>query len=334
MHAGRSYSLPGILLWTRRETAVFAVLAVLPYVMDLLAWAPPKVPWAPLAAVGTAVAFVTGLKGNAAYGRLWEARQIWGGIVNTSRTWTILVQDFIVSTSTTQDLVDAARTALIRRHLAWITALRYQLREPRAWETSHLPANAEYRARTFTLPEAAMPVDAALAAFADPADLARVSTKKNRAIHLIALQSKQLRELVEAGCITEYRHAELMRTLSLLYDHQGKCERLKNFPYPRQFATINLVFVWVFISLLPFAMHPEFVKIGASPGLAVALSVVVSWVFHTMDKIGSASENPFEGGPNDVPISAMCRGIEIDLLEMTDATEVPPALQPINGILM
>lgn len=126
----------------------------------------------------------------------------------------------------------------------------------------------------------------------------------------------------------------MMRTLSLLYEHQGKCERLKNFPYPRQFATINLIFVWVFIALLPFAMHSEFHKLGATPWLAIALTVLVSWVFHTMDKVGSASENPFEGGPNDVPISAMSRGIEIDLLEMADAREVPPALQPINGILM
>lgn len=66
MHAGRSYSLAGVLMWTRREIAAFAVIASLPYVMDLLGWGPAKVPWTPLAALGTAVAFVTGFKGNAA----------------------------------------------------------------------------------------------------------------------------------------------------------------------------------------------------------------------------------------------------------------------------
>jgi len=62
--------------------------------------------------------------------------------------------------------------------------------------------------------------------------------------------------------------------------------------------------------------------------------MLVSWVFHTIDKIGSASENPFEGGSNDTPITALSRTIEIDLREMLGESEVPPPLQPVNHILM
>ena len=91
----------------------------------------------------------------------------------------------------------------------------------------------------------------------------------------------------------------------------------------------------MFIGRLPFALHPEFCELGtATSWRAVPLGAVVAWVFHTMDKIGTASENPFEGGPNDVPITAMSRGIEIDLLELIDAPEVPPTIGPIHSILM
>jgi putative membrane protein len=67
--------------------------------------------------------------------------------------------------------------------------------------------------------------------------------------------------------------------------------------------------------------------------LTVPASTVVAWVFHTMDKIGEASENPFEGGPNDVPITAMCRTIEIDLREMLGERDVPAPIEAENNIL-
>jgi ion channel-forming bestrophin family protein len=102
--------------------------------------------------------------------------------------------------------------------------------------------------------------------------------------------------------------------LSLLLASQGKCERIKNFPYPRQFATLNLLFVWLFILMVPYGLLQEFEKIGAAfTWMTIPATVVVCWVFHTMDKIGDASDNPFEGSPNDVPITSLSRVIEIDL---------------------
>jgi putative membrane protein len=122
--------------------------------------------------------------------------------------------------------------------------------------------------------------------------------------------------------------------LAAFLEAQGKCERLKNFPYPRQFATLNLFFVWLFVVLAPLGLLPEFQKFGdRAVWLTIPVGVVVSWVFHTMDKIGESSENPFEGGPNDVPITALSRTIEIDLREMLGEAEIPPAIQAVNNIL-
>ena len=128
---------------------------------------------------------------------------------------------------------------------------------------------------------------------------------------------------------------ELQRTLHELYDHQGKCERIKNFPYPRQFATINLYFVWIFILLTPFGMLEEFKTYGPHMiWLTVPFSTLVAWVFHTMEKIGSSTENPFESGANDVPITALTRTIEIDLRQMLGEQDVPKPLTPEHNILM
>ncbi|WP_435523106.1 hypothetical protein [Chryseobacterium indoltheticum] len=69
-------------------------------------------------------------------------------------------------------------------------------------------------------------------------------------------------------------------------------------------------------------------------GLPFPFSVLVGWVFLVLEQIGESTENPFEGNPNDVPITQITRNIEIDLREMLGETDLPPALQPVNNILM
>lgn len=295
----------------------------------LLGWKWLTIPWLPVAMVGTAVAFITGFKNNASYARLWEARQIWGGIVNSSRTWAIMTLDFIPSAEAA-----AGRQRLIHRHIAWLTALRYQLREPRQWENMRRHHNVEY-SRRYRVAEWDGNLEQELGKLLGTSDLSYLNGKKNRATHLIALQSRELRGLVEQSALSEFRHVEMERILAAFYDAQGKCERIKNFPYPRQFATLNLFFTWLFIVLTPFGLLQEFQKLGDSfVWMTIPASVIVTWVFHTMDKIGESSENPFEGSPNDVPVTAMSRTIEIDLRQMLGETEIPEAVQPVNNILM
>jgi putative membrane protein len=223
---------------------------------------------------------------------------------------------------------------LVYRHFAWLTALRYQLREPRNWENRNRAHNTEYR-RNYLIPESDGKLYDELAALLDDSELSYVLGRKNRAAHLIHLQSQDLPRYVEPTVAGELRHLELQRLLAGLLDAQGRCERIKNFPYPRQFATLNLFFVWLFIVLVPLGLLQEFQRIGEGfVWMTIPASVVISWVFHTMDKIGGSSENPFEGGPNDVPITSISRAIEIDLREMLGEQSTPPPIQPLNEILM
>jgi putative membrane protein len=95
-----------------------------------------------------------------------------------------------------------------------------------------------------------------------------------------------------------------------------------------------VVFVWLFIALLPLGLVGEFEKLGHGHyWLTIPFSVLVSWVFATIELVGHISEDPFEHQMNDVPMSALCRSIEIDLRQMLGETNLPTKLEPVRGVL-
>lgn len=334
MHAGSHYNIQEFLYWTRREIYALLAIGIIPTVLyQYVGWHWIGIPWVPVTLIGTAIAFLVGFKNTQTYNRLWEARTIWGAIVNASRAWGILVKDCIRVSGSTEE-AKAIHQQFIYRHVAWLTALRFQLRESRAWEKITKSYNAEF-SHYYKIPEREQKLEDELKKFLSPEELTYVLSKKNRATHIISLQSKHLRELKEQGLIDPLNFVELENLLINFYDQQGKSERIKNFPYPRQFASMNLFFVRIFIYMVPFGMLKEFEKLGEHMvWLTIPFSVVVSWVFVSMEQVGENTENPFEGGSNDVPITSMCRTIEIDLREMLDETDLPPAIQPINNILL
>lgn len=335
MHAGRSYTLKEFLFWTRRN--LYWLLAIntgvtILYEVVGLTWI--GIPWVPIALLGTAAAFIAGFRNNATYARAWEARQIWGGIVNTSRTFGIMTRDFIRSPAAGRMESNAVHQQLIYRHIAWLTALRFQLREPRAWENVQQDYNIEYR-QWYSIPEQESNLADELRKLLSVQEVDYILSKKNRATQLLAQQSKQLRELVDQEWVNNYRYVELELLLKELYEHQGKSERIKNFPYPRQFATINTLFIRLFVWLVPFGLLKEFDKLGEHiVWLTIPFGVLVSWVFMSLEQVGESTENPFEGGANDTPITSMSRTIEIDLRDMLDETNLPPATTAVNNILM
>lgn len=334
MHAGSHYTIKEFLFWTRRDIYILVVLAIVPTLLyHYLGWHWLAIPWVPITLVGTAAAFIVGFKNTQTYNRLWEARQIWGAIVNSSRAWGIMVKDCVISEDVATD-TKAIHKQLVYRHIAWLTALRFQLRESRTWENPNKSYNKEY-SRFYTIPEKTQKLEEELKKYLSAEELTYVLSKKNRATHIVSLQSKQLKELKQSGLIDSLNHVAMEGLLINFYEQQGKSERIKNFPYPRQFASINLFFVRLFVFMVPFGMLKEFEKLGDHMvWLTVPFSVLVSWVFSSMEKVGESTENPFEGGANDVPITSMSRTIEIDLREMLDETDLPPAIQPINNILM
>ena len=118
------------------------------------------------------------------------------------------------------------------------------------------------------------------------------------------------------------------------YNQQGAAERIKSFPFPRQYGFFSTAFVNLFNFLLPFALLGELAKFSSNTlWMVIPFSALISWVFFTMETIGDSSENPFENSINDVPMTAICRNIEIDLREMLGETDLPAKVQAVNGVL-
>lgn len=335
MHAGKRYTLKEFLFWTRRIIyRLFAINALVTILYEVVGIKWIGIPWVPIALLGTAAAFIVSFRNNATYARAWEARQIWGGIVNSSRAFGIMVRDFIRNPVPSGTDTNAIHQQLIYRHIAWLTALRFQLREPRIWENNQEDYNVEYK-RFYSIPEQESNLADELRKLLPAPEVDYILSKKNRATQLLARQSSQLRELADKDWIENYQYVELELMLKELYEHQGKSERIKNFPYPRQFATISQMFMRLFVSLVPFGLLKEFDKLGEHiVWLTIPFGVLVSWVFMSLEQVGESSENPFEGGPNDTPITSMSRTIEIDLRDMLDETNLPPAITAVNSILM
>ncbi len=347
MYTKKKYSKRDMMKWTQRETRFFLIYAfIITAAFELIGLQWVQLPWTPIALVGTAVAFLIGFQNNAAYGRIWEARKIWGGIVNTCRTWTMMVRDMVNNEHAVEprsnDLLQKERLILVHRQVAWMSALRYALRQEKPWETMRKARSNKEWVEMFKVSELEVPLEEELSRLLSKEETQYVLSKKNKANAILTLQSQHIRELKDSGLIWEFSFLEMESVLKEFFDLQGKSERIKNFPYPRQYATLTYDFVNLFILLLPLGVVPEFSEIGSklvenSPligqyfvWLSVPFSALVSWIFNTMQRIGTAGENPFEGSANDVPISTMARGIEIDMREMMDENkETIPEPQPM-----
>jgi putative membrane protein len=158
---------------------------------------------------------------------------------------------------------------------------------------------------------------------------------RNAAVQMIDRQSQELARLRKSGYLGSFEHITLQGILNDLYDHQGKAERIKKTPLPRQFGSFGFIMICIFIVMLPFGFFSEFDKISSyGIWLAIPFIVVISWVYIVMELAGDYSENPFEGLAYDVPLLSICRTIEIDLLQQLGETDLPKAIQPINSVLM
>ena len=345
MYIEKKFKLVSLIRFSGWPTLILAIWSTAVYLLHWLFhdhWI--KISWLPISVVAIAVSFYVGFKNNQAYDRLWEARKIWGAIVNSSRAWGSAVKGFVTADYATddisQDALHAQHTKLIYRHIAWLYTLRSQLLIPTPWE--HISQGRAGRKKT----EATMKrfgvgliddhdTEQVLKSLLPADEYDRLINYRNTATQIINQQSLDLKTLKQAGIIDSFRHMELQKMLNDFYIHQGKAERIKKFPLPRQYANSSQIFVNIFLFLLPFGLLTEFHNVGETEAwLSIPFSIIVGWVFIMMELVGDFSENPFEGLGNDIPMLALCRTIEIDLREMLGEEDIPDGIKAVNGVLM
>lgn len=327
MYEKRYYGFGMTFWWSKKPFLIgllySAGIAALAYFSHLAI----ALPWQPVSVVGIAVAFYLGFKNNSSYDRTWEARKIWGSIVNNSRSFGAAVVSFVQGSA-----ADELRKELIYRHRAWLVALRYQLRLRRSWE------HANFRLDIY-IPEICEEYNSALERelqqFIKADEINDLNANTNRATQIMRKQAQRLQEIRNQGYYDDFRHMELHQLMVGFYEDQGKSERIKNFPFPRQYASTALWLCYIFCALVPLGMMDILGDYGhITFWISPLLSALVIWVFFLMEKIGDFSENPFEGTYNDVPITNISRGIEIDLREMINDENIPGPTEHQKGFLL
>ncbi|MFT6717066.1 MAG: putative membrane protein [Saprospiraceae bacterium] len=349
MYIQRRFPFKNVLIWTKRELIFFFILAtVVTVVYEVLNVKWLQVPLTIVGLIGTAVAFMVGFQNNAAYDRIWEARKIWGGITNASRSLIITLKDsfYMHRAEAAKDETDVVKV-ITKRHVAWLTALRYAMRTKKSWEATYHGIGKK-SAFDYNVPEFNSTLEDEIKPYLSEQEFKHVMSIDNKPNAIISLQSKHLRELTDEKKLWDFSLLNLQQILQELTALQGKSERIKNFPYPKQYGTIGYHFVHIFMWLLPMAIIPSFESMGAVMAdqnpfvgeyfvwMNIPFTVIVIWIFNTMLRIGLAGENPFEGSPNDVPISNISRGITRDLLQLidTDLKDIPEPFENINDVEM
>jgi len=254
----------------------------------------------PVSILGGALAIFLGFRNNSAYDMWWEARKIWGGVVNISRTFAMESSSFVTAVFVKGDASDEEiakiQKDLSYRHLAWINALRIQLRGQDTWED--------------------------LKPFLSDEEYQLISTDRNRATMLLHRQGIALRDAHEKGFLDDFRHMQMENRIKEMYDLQGKAERIKKTIFPYYYSYFTTVFLWLFVILLPFSLVHQI------HWAVIPITTMISFVFLMLNKAGTITEDPFEGRAADIPLSSLCRTIEIDVRQQLGETDLPDGLGP------
>ena len=302
----------------------WSLLVVLGFVYLDFKWL--AIPFLPISLLGIAVSFYVGFKNNAANERQNEARKNWGGITNDTRSLIAMLNTYLPENEI------AMKTNILKRHIAWLYAHKSFLRHKRMdWE-HNLKLNEVYREQFRQDFSINTEFERDVSKYISKEELQEVEAHPNMASKLLLNQSKILKQLRNENIIEDFRLFELQNHITKLYEHQGRNERIKTFPIPRQFANYASLFIIVFAFLLPLGLINESQKINV--WLTIPFSMLVTWVFHQMDLVGDYSEHPFEGLLSDTPMTAITRNLEIEILQSLGETNLPKPITAKNGILM
>ena len=267
----------------------------------------------PIGILGSALAIFVAFRNNSSYGRWWEARTLWGGIVNSSRVFARLVITFTDSHSHQENYnknrSEAFKKSLIYKQIAWVHAMRLHLRQQNSWEE--------------------------IEPFLDQKECELIKSKNHKPNTIHLLMGQQIYDAMANGTLGGFDSFQIEGQLLALTNYQGGAERIKNTPLPRQYDYFTRVFVILFALLLPFGLLGLFTSdnLIQLSWLIIPLSVLIAGVFIIMERTGAANEDPFENKITDVALTSICNTIERNLKELLGETDLPEKLQPIDGYL-
>ena len=270
-----------------------AAFDLLPLVLEDRVW---NIPINIATTLGIAISILLSFKIGQSYDRWWEARKIWGAIVNDSRSLVMQLQLYL----------EPGHPALRRmayRQIAWCYALTRSLREqdPFADLDGLLPADE---------------IDA-------------LRRHKNVPLGILGLQTTTAKQLASESGLDNFSRLQIDETLVRLTASMGKCERIKNTVFPTNYRKGLHVAIYLFVIFLilsqPFQL-PIVIEVG--------IVVLISLVFFYLEKAAYLLQDPFEDLPTDTPMTAISRTIDINVRQLLGETELPEPAREEEFFLM
>lgn len=233
--------------------------------------------------IGTAISILLSFKLAQSYDRWWEARKIWGSIVNDSRTLIIQLQSFC------KNETDTIRTVALRQ-AAWCHCLTKSLREQECTRLENLIS---------------------------PEEMAKIAVFNNKPLALTHLQAESIATLRRQEKLDSFQHVQVDETLKALVASMGMAERIKNTVFPLTYRILLHLFIYVFVATLSIAFR------DLSSWYEMPLLLILSGCLLLLEKAATQLEKPFNDEPTDTPMASISTKIETDLKQLVGNTDLP-----------
>ncbi len=248
--------------------------------------------------LGTAIAFFIGFNNNQAYDRWWEARKVWGALVNDSRSWARNVINYISFIDESKEQITALQKQMIYRHIAFVYLLKSNLRSIE---------------------------DEAFKKYISEEEAAEIIQHHNRHNAILQIQARQLKNIYSSGYIDGYQFLQFDALLVKFSDEMGMSERIKNTIFPTTYSYLTKLFIWLFVVAI------ELVTVQSMGIWSIFMSWLIGFVFVSTQINGMSLVNPFENTAVAIPLNQITRTIEINLLQMLGEKNIPEIVKPVNG---
>jgi putative membrane protein len=250
----------------------------------------PEMPLTIPAFIGTAISILLSFKLNQSYERWWEARKVWGSIVNDSRSFVLQLKTFIVNEN------DALIKKIAFRQIAWCYSLGQALRGLDPTEN--------------------------LEGFISTEELSEIRLHSNKPLALLQGHGNDIKTLKQNGQLELFSQVQLINILERLCDSQGKAERIKNTVFPVTYRLFLHLIIYLFVITLSIALKDV-------PGyFEIPLLLMISSAFFLLEKSATHMQDPFENKPTDTAVTSIARTIEINIKQLLKEENIPEPLKP------
>ncbi|MCK5906487.1 MAG: hypothetical protein KAG37_02800 [Flavobacteriales bacterium] len=255
----------------------------------------PEMPISIPAFLGTAVSILLSFKVGQSYDRWWEARKIWGAIVNDSRKLIVMLKSYIPTDDTMIKKIAYKQIAfsyILGNSLRGVEKLKYGKE------------------------------------FLEKEDLDKLSKNKNVPLSILDSITNDVRTLESEGKLNSFQHISINNIISDLIDSMGKAERINNTVFPPTYRQFFHITIFVFIILLSLSLK----KLNLMH--EIPLLVAISMIFFFLEKTADIIQDPFMNRPSDTPVTSIARTIEINIKEIIEDENIPEPLKPLGYYIL